>query len=94
MKILPEMGAGQGVAPLSPESAATPPGAGEFRRLLTQVIDWQQEADQAIRQSLLGEKDLHEVMLALERASLGVKVLVQVRNKVLQAYEELSRMSL
>lgn len=94
MKILPEMGKGEGLSNLSPTPAATTPGAGEFKRLLTEVMGWQQEADQAIRQSLLGEKDLHEVMLALERASLGVKVLVQVRNKVLQAYEELSRMTL
>jgi flagellar hook-basal body complex protein FliE len=94
MKILPQTGAGEMVAGPGPAPAGTPPDAGEFRRLLTEVISWQREADQAIRQSLLGEKDLHEVMLALERASLGVKVLVQVRNKVLQAYEELSRMSL
>lgn len=94
MKILPEIGVGEQLWARGPAPAPQPPGAQEFRRLLAEVRSWQQEADQAIRQSLLGEKDLHEVMLALERASLGVKVLVQVRNKVLQAYEELSRMTM
>lgn len=93
MKILPEGHLGKTLpAPTSP--AAASPAPGEFRRLLAEVQGWQREADQAIRQSLLGEKDLHEVMLALERASVGVKILVQVRNKLLQAYEEVSRMTL
>jgi flagellar hook-basal body complex protein FliE len=70
------------------------PEPGVFRRLLEEVNGRQQQADLAIRQSLTGDKDLHEVMLALEQASLGLKLLVQMRNKMLQAYEELSRMPL
>jgi len=92
MKILPDRGLNN--FPPGPPVAPQRTPAGEFRRLLAEVRSRQQEADQAIRQSLLGEKDVHEVMLSLERASLGVKVLVQVRNKLLQAYEEVSRMSL
>lgn len=96
MKILsPDLLAGS-VAGL-PKPAQPPgsaPDAGVFRRMLAEVNGWQSQADQQIRQSLAGEKDLHEVMLSLERASLGLKVLVQVRNKMLQAYEELSRMPL
>ncbi|MBW1991373.1 MAG: flagellar hook-basal body complex protein FliE [Deltaproteobacteria bacterium] len=65
-----------------------------FARLLSQVNGLQQQADLKIRDFLLGRADLHEVMLSLERASLGLKLLVQTRNKIIQAYEELSRMNL
>jgi flagellar hook-basal body complex protein FliE len=36
--------------------------------------------------------DLHHVMLSLEDAKLSFQLLVQVRNKVLEAYQELMRM--
>jgi len=35
---------------------------------------------------------VHEAMLALEKADLSLRLLVKVRNKLVQAYEELSRM--
>jgi flagellar hook-basal body complex protein FliE len=64
----------------------------EFQRLLTETQRRQGQADVKVQQALLGKEDLHEAMLALEKANLSLKVLVQVRNKLLQAYEELSRM--
>jgi flagellar hook-basal body complex protein FliE len=36
--------------------------------------------------------DLHHVMLSLEDAKLSFQLLVQVRNKVLEAYQEVMRM--
>ena len=63
-----------------------------FKDILAEVNGQQQEADTQIRQLLLGEVDLHEAMLALEKADLSLRFLVQVRNKLVRAYEELSRM--
>jgi flagellar hook-basal body complex protein FliE len=37
--------------------------------------------------------NLHQVMIALEDAKLSMQLAVQVRNKVLEAYQELLRMS-
>ena len=37
--------------------------------------------------------DIHEVMLATEQASLGFSMAVQVRNKLVDAYTEVMRMS-
>lgn len=37
--------------------------------------------------------DVHEVMLANEQASLGFSMAVQVRNKLVDAYQEIMRMS-
>ena len=36
--------------------------------------------------------DLHTVMLDLERADLGFRTMVQVRNKLLDAYKEVMRL--
>lgn len=73
-------------------SEATSPEKNLFKDMLAEVNGQQQEADTQVRQLLLGEVDLHEAMLALEKADLSLRFLVQVRNKLVRAYEELSRM--
>jgi len=37
--------------------------------------------------------DIHEVMLSMESASLGMQTALQVRNKLVDAYQEIMRMS-
>jgi flagellar hook-basal body complex protein FliE len=52
-------------------------------------------ADTAVRELALGEAgNLHEVMMRLESAKLSLELAVQVRNKVLEAYQELLRMQI
>ncbi len=75
-----------------PTSGASAPGKNVFQQLLADINSQQSQADTQVRRSLLGEADLHEAMLALEKANLSLRLLVQVRNKLVQAYEELSRM--
>lgn len=60
---------------------------------LGEVNDLQQKADQAIQQ-LVGEGkgDLQETMIALEKADVSFKLMMQIRNKVLEAYQEILRM--
>jgi flagellar hook-basal body complex protein FliE len=72
----------------------SPAGRGIFAEVLNEVNSSQHQADGMVRKSLVGQADLHEVMLAMEGAGLGLKVLVQARNKMIQAYEELSRMTM
>jgi len=36
--------------------------------------------------------DLHEVMIATEKAGISFQLLVQIRNKLLEAYQEVMRM--
>ncbi len=38
-----------------------------------------------------GKHDMHEVMIALERADLSFRYMTQIRNKVLEAYNEVIR---
>lgn len=65
-----------------------------FGRIMAEVNGLQRQADAKIQGFLLGQADLHEAMLSLEQAGLGLKLLVQARNKIIQAYEELSRITM
>ncbi len=57
------------------------------------VNSLQREADQAIQDVVLGkEENLHRAMIALEKANVALELTVQVRNKVVEAYQEIMRM--
>lgn len=83
--------------------AAAPPAgtaaaaAGEFGRLLADAISRvegvQQEAAGAATRLATGEvEDLSEVLIASEKATLALQLTIAVRNKVLEAYQEMMRM--
>ncbi|MCT6923542.1 flagellar hook-basal body complex protein FliE [Metasolibacillus sp.] len=40
-----------------------------------------------------GDVDLHEVMIASQKASITLNATMEVRNKVVEAYQEIMRMS-
>ena len=67
---------------------------GKFlEEMVGKVNDLQQNADQAIKSLATGEsKGLHEVMLAVEKSSISFQMLTQVRNKAVEAYQEIMRM--
>ena len=69
-------------------------GAGKFvGELVNKVNDLQVKADSAIQQLATGEaKNLQEVMLAVEKSGVSFQFLTQVRNKALEAYQEVMRM--
>lgn len=55
----------------------------------------QKEADDAIEELLLGKnKDIVQTMITMEKADISFKLMMQVRNKIIQAYEEIMRMQL
>lgn len=57
------------------------------------VNSLQREADQAIQDVVLGkEENLHRAMITLEKANVALELTVQVRNKVVEAYQEIMRM--
>src|SRR5918911_863524 len=83
--------------PLREAPANGPASKGDFaahlKGALGEVNDLQQKADQAIQQ-LVGEGkgDLQETMIALEKADVSFRLMMQIRNKVLEAYQEIMRM--
>lgn len=68
-----------------------------FADLLNKAIDEtndaQLTADKAVTDLSTGKADnLHEVMLSMEEADISMRMLVQMRNKVVEAYQEIIRM--
>jgi flagellar hook-basal body complex protein FliE len=64
-----------------------------LRTSVDQVNTQQVQADQSIDNLIAGRsKNIHETMLAVERADSSLKLMMQVRNKVLDAYKEIMRM--
>jgi len=81
------------------ESAATTGGA-DFAQVLKNSIDkvnqTQQQADQMGAKLAAGDtsQNLHEVMIALQTASVSFQEMVQVRNKLVSAYQDVMNMSI
>lgn len=78
------------------KSQAQPEGKG-FLDLLNQSLEQvnsdQINADSAVKDMVAGRnKNIHETMLALQKADLSLKTAMQVRNKILEAYKEIMRM--
>lgn len=62
--------------------------------IISQVNTQLQEADQMTEEFALGKSDsLHEVMLATEKSSISLSFLLQIRTKLLDAYQEIMRMN-
>ena len=66
----------------------------EFGKILEDVLgnanSMQVKAGQAVDGLITGEvKDIHQVMVAVNKAELSFKFLVEVRNKLVEAYTEL-----
>ena len=76
----------------APQTANTDFGA-HLNKALGEVNALQEKADQAIQQ-LVGEGkgDLQDTMVALEKADVSFRLMMQIRNKVLEAYQEIMRM--
>ena len=49
-------------------------------------------ADDSIEKVIQGEMGIHEGMLAISKANTSLKILAQVRNKIMAAYNEVMRM--
>ena len=57
------------------------------------VSDLRNGADRAVRELVVGEnKDIHQTMIAMEKANVSFRLMMQVRNKIVTAYQEVMRM--
>lgn len=84
---------------LTPAAPAPRGGAGGFASALSDAIgrvdQGQKVSQESIDRLLSGEGDeVHEVALMTQRAELQFQLFLQVRNKMVQAYQEVMRMQL
>ena len=77
----------------SPEAQST--FGGLFGRLVGEVNQKQAAASSAVACLMTGNNvSLHQAMIAMEEASVSFQLMVEVRNKLLESYQELMRMQL
>lgn len=72
-------------------------GGKDFNTVLKETLEdinrLQLNADDTINKIQLEKAgSIHEAMIALEKASISFKAMMQVRNKILDAYQEVMRM--
>ncbi|MBN4054134.1 flagellar hook-basal body complex protein FliE [Nitrospira defluvii] len=66
-----------------------------LKESLSQVNHLQKEADLAVTDLVSGkDQEIHQTMIAVEKADVSFQLMMQVRNKILSAYEEISRMQI
>lgn len=93
------------IDPQAPTTPAAPQGpkdqakdisfSEQLKELLYSVNKKQTEADEQVGKVVTGEsEDLHSAMIALEEASVSFQLMLEIRNKMLEAYQEINRMNI
>jgi flagellar hook-basal body complex protein FliE len=96
---LPISAIGTGLIPPAIEGPGAARSPGGFQKALEAAIGEversRRAASESIEQFLSGDADeLHGAVLAAQRAELEFDLFLQVRNKVVQAYQEIMRMQM
>jgi flagellar hook-basal body complex protein FliE len=80
---------------LKPQKVAHDP-LSDFKKVMKgsiqEVNGLLNQADQTTQEMVLGKQDIHQAMVAIEQANLSLRLMLQVRNKMISAYEEIMRM--
>jgi flagellar hook-basal body complex protein FliE len=80
--------------------AATPAtSSGGFTRLVEQFLDQastqQAHADQGVQALAMGQTDnLHQVLLSAAKADLTFRMVLEIRNRLTEAFQEIMRMQI
>jgi flagellar hook-basal body complex protein FliE len=74
-------------------------GQGEFMSTLKDAIaktnEVQLQATEAVEKLVTGEtQNVHQTMIALQKADVSFQMMMQIRNKIVSAYEEIQRMQI
>jgi flagellar hook-basal body complex protein FliE len=85
--------------PAAIQSLASAGPSGDFGNILKSTINTleslHQDAGNTVQKFLTGEnEELHTTVLATQRAEMAFELGLQVRNKVVSAYQEIMRMQL
>jgi flagellar hook-basal body complex protein FliE len=91
-----QSGAGlDNVAKTKPGSKSTPSFKETLGSFMKDVNSMQLKADESINKMAAGEiTDVHQVMNAVEEANVAFNMMMEIRNKVMDAYQEVLRLRL
>lgn len=73
---------------------ATESFASFLKTALDQVAAQEKQVHTVTDQFIIGQADVNDVMIASSKAELSLSLTVQVRNKVIEAYQEIMRMQI
>ena len=81
--------------PLAPQQAAGAPGGQPFKNILLEALDqvnsMQSQANEAVQQLVTGgDVNPAEVLTTLQKADISFRMMLQIRNKLVQAYQEVN----
>jgi len=85
---------------LKNKTAASPSSGGanfaqELKSAIGDVNKMQVESEKAMSDIATGQvKDLHQAAIAIDKAEISMKLMLEVRNKALNAYKEITRTQL
>jgi len=100
LPITPPSPVNPGELPAVTPGASSPGASGEtfvatLKDALAKINEAQSQADVSVQSLLTGHStNLHETMIALQKADVSFQLMLQVRNKIVGAYEEIMRMQL
>jgi len=64
-----------------------------LKKFINDVDEAQKFAGESVEKLLTGEiKDIHDVMIAVEKAGTSFELMMEIRNKMIDAYREIMRM--
>jgi flagellar hook-basal body complex protein FliE len=83
--------------PTSPTSAGLDDEGSSFSSVLNNAVGSVEQmhasAQQQVTQLATGDRqDIHNVMIQVEKADVAFQLMMQVRNKIVSAYQEVSKM--
>ena len=80
------------IQPPTPTQPKSESGFGQLlKEAVSQVNSLEKGSNEELQKFMNNEADLHSVMIALEKADLSFQVMMQVRNKIVSAYQEIMR---
>ncbi|HUX65944.1 MAG TPA: flagellar hook-basal body complex protein FliE [Terriglobales bacterium] len=99
--LLPPLAPAPASAPLTPPSLGSNPASGasasfadELKGALRSMEQLQSNASQQVSSMVSGQGgDVHAGMIAVEKADLAFSMMLQLRNKAVSAYQDISHMS-
>ena len=75
------------------KASNAPPFSEVLKTGILKVSQLQNEADNMTNRLALGElEDISQVSIAVEKAELALRLMVQIRDKMVDAYNQISRM--
>jgi flagellar hook-basal body complex protein FliE len=85
-----------GATPVAPAAQPSTSTGSSFTDTLSKFVQGVESsgaaANDAVGRMLDGSGDVHDAMIALQQADLAMQLAVQIRNKLVQAYQDIMRM--